>query len=144
MKAWFVDNSSLVAVDERHPVDHLEPEEASPERGLPAMITVVEAIARSFFTGEPQILHSRGRRDCNLWVRVAGAYPDPCEIKQADGSAWGEWRSTGVCTMIHGVHPDGMNYERSPGGPPVTGGSRCRKARSPASFRRSCSKCSRS
>ncbi len=55
MKAWFDDNSSLVAVDERHPVDYLEPEEASPERGLPAMITIVEAIARSFFTGEPKI-----------------------------------------------------------------------------------------
>jgi hypothetical protein len=55
MKAWFDDNSSLVAVDERLPVDYLEPEEASPERGLPAMITVVEAVARTFFTGDPKI-----------------------------------------------------------------------------------------
>ena len=55
MKAWFDDNSSLVGVDERHPVDYLEPEEASPERGLPAMITVVEAVARTFLTGDPRI-----------------------------------------------------------------------------------------
>ncbi len=55
MKAWFDDNSSLVAVDERLPVDYLEPEEASPERGLPAMITVVEAVARTFLTGDPKI-----------------------------------------------------------------------------------------
>jgi putative DNA primase/helicase len=65
-------------------------------------------------------LRSRGSRGCNFWVRVAGAFPPPADIKKADGSAWGEWRSTGVCTMIHGVHPEGMNYERSPEVAPVT------------------------
>ena len=35
-------------------------------------------------------------------------------IKRQDGSPWGEWRSDRFCTMIHGVHPDGMHYERSP------------------------------
>lgn len=67
-----------------------------------------------------QTLRSRGRRGCNLWVRAEGACPPPSDIKKADGSAWGEWRSTGVCTMIHGVHPEGMSYTRSPEVPPVT------------------------
>ena len=64
-------------------------------------------------------LRSRGRRGCNLWVRVQGTFPPQSVLTRQDGSAWGEWRSTGVCTMIHGVHPEGMNYERSPEVPPV-------------------------
>ena len=67
-----------------------------------------------------ETLRSRGRRGCNVWVRIDGAYPPPSDIKRADGSAWGEWRSTGVCTTIHGVHPKGMSYTRSPEVPPVT------------------------
>jgi len=67
-----------------------------------------------------QTLRSHGRRGCNVWVHIDGAYPPPSDIKKADGSAWGEWRSTGVCTMIHGTHPAGMSYTRSPEVPPVT------------------------
>jgi putative DNA primase/helicase len=65
-------------------------------------------------------LRSRGRRGCNVWVRIDGAYPPPSDIRRADGTAWGEWRSTGVCTTIHGVHPTGMSYTRSPEVPPIT------------------------
>ena len=67
-----------------------------------------------------QTLWSRGQRGCNLWVRVDGSYPGLSVLKRADGSAWGEWRSTGVCTMIHGLHPAGMSYTRSPEVAPVT------------------------
>jgi P4 family phage/plasmid primase-like protien len=67
-----------------------------------------------------ETLRSHGRRGCNVWVRITGAYPPPSDIKKADGSAWGEWRSSGVCTMIHGVHPKGMSYTRSPEVSPVT------------------------
>ena len=42
-------------MDERHPVDFLEPEEESSERGTPPTIMVVEAVARTFFTGNPKI-----------------------------------------------------------------------------------------
>jgi phage/plasmid-associated DNA primase len=67
-----------------------------------------------------ETLRSRGRRGCNLWVRVEGGYPGLTTLKRADGSAWGEWRSTGACTMIHGTHPEGMDYGRVPEVPPVT------------------------
>lgn len=76
-----------------------------------------------FLALNPQLrdtLRSRGRRGCNLWVRLDGGYPGTTALKRADGSAWGEWRSTGVCTMIHGLHPAGMSYTRSPEVPPVT------------------------
>ena len=65
-------------------------------------------------------LRSRGRRGCNVWLRIEGPCPPPSDIKRTDGSAWGEWRSTGVCTMIHGTHPAGMEYDRSPEVTPLT------------------------
>jgi hypothetical protein len=64
-------------------------------------------------------LRSRGKRGCNLWVRIKGNFPRSSMIKRQDGSPWGEWRSDRFCTMIHGIHPDGMRYERSPEVPPV-------------------------
>ena len=67
-----------------------------------------------------ETLRSRGQRGCNLWVRVDGSYPGMAVLKRNDGTAWGEWRSTGVCTMIHGLHPSGMSYTRSPEVSPVT------------------------
>lgn len=66
-----------------------------------------------------ETLRSRGKRGCNLWVRIKGGFLPSAMIKRQDGSAWGEWRSDRFCTMIHGVHPDGMCYQRSPEVPPV-------------------------
>ena len=44
-----------MAVDETHPVDLLEPEDTRPERDTPPLITVVEAVARTFLTGDSKI-----------------------------------------------------------------------------------------
>jgi hypothetical protein len=65
-------------------------------------------------------LRSRGNRGCNLWVRIEGDYPSVSPIKKPDGKAWGEWRSTGATTTIHGNHPEGMSYTRSPEVSPIT------------------------
>ena len=94
-----------------------------PSGGLCSIDIDYDEMVEPFLALNPKLretLRSRGRRGCNLWVRIDGAYPRPCVIKQADGSAWGEWRSTGVCTMIHGLHPDGMTYTRLPEVSPVT------------------------
>lgn len=94
-----------------------------PSGGLCSIDIDYDEMVEPFLALNPKLretLRSRGRRGCNLWVRIDGAYPRPCVIKQADGSAWGEWRSTGVCTMIHGLHPEGMTYTRSPEVPPIT------------------------
>ncbi len=94
-----------------------------PSAGLCSIDIDYDEMVEPFLALNPKLretLRSRGRRGCNLWVRIDGAYPRPCVIKQADGSAWGEWRSTGVCTMIHGLHPEGMTYTRSPEVPPIT------------------------
>ncbi len=95
----------------------------APSGGLCSIDIDDDAAIEPFLALNPKLavtLLSRGRRGCNLWVRVTGTFPPPSYINNADGSAWGEWRSTGVCSMIHGVHPAGMNYERSPEVPPVT------------------------
>ena len=75
-----------------------------------------------FLTLNPQLketLRSRGKRGCNLWVRMKGDFPSSSALKRRDGSAWGEWRADRNCTMIHGIHPDGMCYERSPEVTPI-------------------------
>ena len=93
-----------------------------PSGGLCSIDIDDDEMVEPFLALNPKLretLRSRGRRGCNLWVRIDGAYPRPCAIKQAEGNPWGEWRSTGVCTMIHGVHPSGMSYTRSPEVPPV-------------------------
>ncbi len=94
-----------------------------PSGGLCSIDIDDDGAVEPFLALNPQLretLRSRGRRGCNLWVRVQGAYPRATALKRADGTAWGEWRSTGVCTMIHGLHPAGMRYTRSPEVPPVT------------------------
>jgi putative DNA primase/helicase len=55
-------------------------------------------------------LRSKGRRGCNIWVRIEGGYPAPAALKKSGGAAWGEWRATGNVTVIHGLHPQGMQY----------------------------------
>jgi phage/plasmid-associated DNA primase len=95
----------------------------APSGGLCSIDIDDDAMVEPLLSLNPKLrgtLRSRGRRGCNLWVRMDGPYPRPCAITRADGSAWGEWRSTGVCTMIHGLHPAGMSYTRSPEVPPVT------------------------
>ena len=43
-------------------------------------------------------------------MKIRGDYPGPAKLETRDGKAWGEWRSTGNQTVIHGLHPDGMEY----------------------------------
>jgi phage/plasmid-associated DNA primase len=94
----------------------------APSGGLCSIDIDDDAAVEPFLALNPALattLRSRGRRGCNLWVRVTGDFPPYATLRKADGSAWGEWRATGVCTMIHGVHPAGMDYVRQPEVPPV-------------------------
>jgi putative DNA primase/helicase len=95
----------------------------APSGGLCSIDIDEDEAVEPFLSLNPKLretLRSRGRRGCNLWVRIDGAFPPPAALKNSDKRAWGEWRSTGVCTTIHGVHPEGMNYTRSPEVAPVT------------------------
>ena len=95
----------------------------APSGGLCSIDIDEDEAVEPFLSLNPKLretLRSRGRRGCNLWVRIDGAFPPPAALKNADKRAWGEWRATGVCTTIHGVHPEGMSYTRSPEVAPVT------------------------
>ena len=52
---WFDQDGRPAAVDTTHPVDLLEPDDETAERDTPAMILVVESVARTFLTGDPRI-----------------------------------------------------------------------------------------
>jgi P4 family phage/plasmid primase-like protien len=64
-------------------------------------------------------LRTRGARGAQLWVKIVGEYPKLTKLKTRDGDDWGEWRCDGGQSVIHGVHPDGMNYRRIVDEPPI-------------------------
>lgn len=64
-------------------------------------------------------LRTRGSRGVQLWVRIAGDYQKLTKLKTQDGKDWGEWRADGGQSVIHGVHPDGMRYQRVVDAAPV-------------------------
>jgi hypothetical protein len=64
-------------------------------------------------------LRTKGARGCNFWVRLLGDYPRKFGIK-ANGNPAGEFRSfPNSQTIIHGTHPDEMNYRILNEAPPI-------------------------
>jgi len=85
----------------------------APSGGVCSIDIDDDASVEPFLTLNPQLratLFTRGKRGGNLWVKIRGEYPGPNKLETRDGKAWGEWRSTGNQTVIHGVHPEGMEY----------------------------------
>lgn len=64
-------------------------------------------------------LRTRGSRGCSIWIRINGEYPKPGKIKAPSGDAVMEWRADGQQSVIHGLHPKGMPYQRIIEAPPV-------------------------
>lgn len=74
MSTWFDEDHRPALVDERHPVDLLEPEERPVDRGLPDFITMVDVIGETYIRGETEITRaawkfllkkeSRSMREC--------------------------------------------------------------------------------
>ena len=54
---YFDQDGRPTAVDTTHPVELMEPEEESPDRGMPPLIKVVDFVARTFLAGDPKITH---------------------------------------------------------------------------------------
>ena len=72
------------------------------DEGLEAFLTLNPALSGTLIT--------KGKRGANVWVRATDTYPKTSKIKDKDGRAWGEFRSSGGQTIIYGVHPSGCNY----------------------------------
>ncbi|MBN8421695.1 MAG: bifunctional DNA primase/polymerase, partial [Verrucomicrobia bacterium] len=55
-------------------------------------------------------LRSKGYRGQQIWVRVTTEYPNLTKILSTTAEHWGEWRATGGQSVIHGTHPEGVEY----------------------------------
>ena len=55
-------------------------------------------------------LRSKGARGVQIWVRVTTKYPKLTKLVTDNAEPWGEWRADGGQSVIHGLHPDGMEY----------------------------------
>ena len=85
----------------------------APSGGVCSIDIDDDACVEPFLALNPQLratLFTRGKRGGNFWVKIRGQYPGSGKLETCDGKAWGEWRSTGNQTVIHGVHPEGMAY----------------------------------
>jgi hypothetical protein len=60
-----------------------------------------------------ETLHSHGARGGNVWIRIEGEFPASGKIRDQHGGELGEWRADGNQTVIHGIHPSGINYTRN-------------------------------
>jgi len=85
----------------------------APSGGVCSIDIDDDACVEPFLALNPQLrgtLFTRGKRGGNFWVKIRGEYPGSMKLSTREGKAWGEWRSTGNQTVIHGVHPEGMEY----------------------------------
>lgn len=65
-------------------------------------------------------LRTRGARGAQIWVQIVGEYPKSVKLKGQQGEAWGEWRADGNQSVIHGIHPNGAQYQRLTDIQPIT------------------------
>lgn len=63
-------------------------------------------------------LTTKGRRGCNIWLKMVGDYPRTKSLKRGSDPI-GEWRATGGYTIITGVHPSGLDYRVIVDSPPL-------------------------
>jgi P4 family phage/plasmid primase-like protien len=89
--------------------------QGQPSNGLCSIDVDADEDVGEFLELNPELdktLQSRGFRGRNFWVRIKdGQYPKVTKLCRRDGEDWGEWRSTGGQTVIHGKHPDGPDYK---------------------------------
>ena len=81
-----------------------------------------EGALKEFCSHNPKIsqtLITTASRGANLWLRMLGYYP-PLHRLIREGEQVGEFRSDGGYTLIHGVHPEDMNYRVKQSAPVVT------------------------
>jgi hypothetical protein len=81
--------------------------------GIYAIDIDTDELAGQFLDLNPRLqktLRTRGKRGCQLWLKIDGDVPDSCKLKLS-GKPIGEWRSKGNQSIIYGQHPDGPRYQ---------------------------------
>jgi hypothetical protein len=93
-----------------------------PSAGLCTIDIDDDSLLEPFFESNPRLratLCTRGKRGCNVWVRIIGNYPRTKKLTTDQKRALGEFRSTGSQTVISGTHPDGCEYSIVHRAPPL-------------------------
>lgn len=91
--------------------------------GLCALDFDVDADADAFLAVNPPLaasFRSRGKRGCQVWLRLVGEFPASENVKDATGRKTCELRADGRQSIVAGVHPDGMEYTWPVDAPPLT------------------------
>jgi P4 family phage/plasmid primase-like protien len=81
------------------------------DRELEAFLDLNPALRKTLIT--------RGARGAQIWCVVQGEYPPLTKLKTETGEDYGEWRADGGQSVVHGVHPSGVHYQRINDAPPV-------------------------
>jgi P4 family phage/plasmid primase-like protien len=95
----------------------------APSNGLCTVDIDSDMELEVFLTLNPilaETLTTKGARGAQLWVKVEGEYPPLTKLKTDAGEDYGEWRAGGGQSIIHGVHPSGVPYQRLKDAPPAT------------------------
>jgi P4 family phage/plasmid primase-like protien len=117
---------NLAVLDYRHNIGVLLGKASA---GLCSIDVDAEEDVAPFLALNPKLestLRTKGKRGCNLWIRVKGQFPGLHTITHrtktnGDGKPLkvGEWRADGGQTVIWGAHPSGCKYRRVVKSPPV-------------------------
>jgi hypothetical protein len=100
----------------------------TPSGGLIAIDIDDDGDVEPFLEANPELrqtLRTRGRRGCQLWLKMKQGCDYPLQVKKLSRMAgdieekFGEWRSNGGQSIIFGEHPDGGQYRILVDNPPM-------------------------
>jgi P4 family phage/plasmid primase-like protien len=94
----------------------------APSDGLCAVDIDSDEELEGFLALNPTLretLITKGARGAQIWCKVEGDYPPLTKLKTESGQEYGEWRAEGGQSVVHGIHPTGVPYQRLNNAPPV-------------------------
>jgi P4 family phage/plasmid primase-like protien len=95
----------------------------APSEGLCAIDIDADGELEGFLALNPvlrETLITKGARGAQVWFEVEGNCPPLTKLKTDAGEDYGEWRGTGGQSVVHGIHPTGVPYQRLNDAPPIT------------------------
>ncbi len=95
----------------------------APSDGLCAVDIDSDEELEGFLALNPMLretLITKGARGAQIWCKIEGDHPPLTKLKTGSGQEYGEWRADGGQSVIHGMHPTGVSYQRLNNAPPVT------------------------
>jgi len=95
----------------------------APSDGLYSVDIDADGELEGFLALNPMLretLITKGARGAQVWCKVEGDCPPLTKLKTDAGEDYGEWRGIGAQSVVHGIHPTGVSYQRLNSAPPIT------------------------